>query len=234
MGVLIFKGMKCGFLEGDLTLSIDDNGQLQSKAILSTSYDILPIWLKIARDNLDLAATAHNAILTRWNEDPGNQKALLISELTPTVQVIVACATVFDALYQHFKPHAAINPATIKAWQANRTSRAAQIVEVIRRVYRLNNVHTQQMRVAIRETMKLRDLAVHPSHTIRRSLSREDVPVGLDWRFVAYRYSNADQCYSNTLQILKLLRAKGSHLDLANETVGLIFEALTELGLVED
>lgn len=234
MGVLIFKGMKCGFLEGDLTLSIDDNGQVQSKAVLSTSYDILPIWLKIARDNLDLAAKAHNAIVTKWDEDSENQKVLLISELTPTVQVIVACATVFDALYQHFKPHAAIDPATIRAWQANRTSRAVQIVEVIRRVYRMSNVDTRQMRVAVRETMKLRDLAVHPSHTIQRSLSRSDVPVGLDWRFVAYRYSNANQCYSNTLKILKLLRAKRSHVDAANEAVGLIFEALVELGLVEN
>ena len=38
MGVLIFKGMKVGFLPGDFQISLDKSGNANSHAILSTAY----------------------------------------------------------------------------------------------------------------------------------------------------------------------------------------------------
>jgi hypothetical protein len=51
-GILIFKGMKVGILPGDFSISINENGGHDSKLLLSTAYNVVPLWLKIAHDNL--------------------------------------------------------------------------------------------------------------------------------------------------------------------------------------
>lgn len=51
-GVLVFEGMKVGVLPGDLTIEVDESGSVNSKLILSTAYNVLPIWLGIANDQL--------------------------------------------------------------------------------------------------------------------------------------------------------------------------------------
>jgi hypothetical protein len=51
-GVLVFEGMTVGILPGDLKISLDESGSVNSKAILSTAYNVLPIWLSIASDQL--------------------------------------------------------------------------------------------------------------------------------------------------------------------------------------
>ncbi|MGB7243849.1 MAG: hypothetical protein WBC93_17405, partial [Sulfitobacter sp.] len=66
MGVLIFKGMRVGFLEGDLTIGVDENGQTKSEAILSTSYNVLPLWLRVAHENVVLAKAAFETIAGEW------------------------------------------------------------------------------------------------------------------------------------------------------------------------
>jgi hypothetical protein len=80
MGVLIFEGMKVGVLDGDFSIGIDETGKLQSKFILSTSYNVLPIWLRIAYENIKLSYEANNKIKSDWSEDPSNPKELLMSQ----------------------------------------------------------------------------------------------------------------------------------------------------------
>jgi hypothetical protein len=43
MGILFFDGMKVGFLYDDLPRSIDESGNQNSKLILSTSYNVIPL-----------------------------------------------------------------------------------------------------------------------------------------------------------------------------------------------
>ena len=56
MGVLVFEGMKVGVLDGDLSVSVNEHGKLDSKLILSSSYNVLPIWLLIAYENIVLSS----------------------------------------------------------------------------------------------------------------------------------------------------------------------------------
>lgn len=58
MSVLIFKGMSVGILPGDFVISMDESGQLASKLVLSTAYNVIPLWLRIARDRLNDAKRA--------------------------------------------------------------------------------------------------------------------------------------------------------------------------------
>ncbi|MBA3572851.1 MAG: hypothetical protein H0W34_12970 [Pyrinomonadaceae bacterium] len=107
------------------------------------------------------------------------QKAILLAELTPSMQVFVACGTALDALYEQLKPFAKISEEDIKIWRENKTSRAAQIAEIIRRVYKLNKDIFKAFRNNIKSIIKYRDEAVHPTHEIKRTCTRPDVPVEL-------------------------------------------------------
>ena len=62
MGVLLFKGMKSGIQDGDLSVTFHENGSTSSNVIISTSYNILPLWLKIAYDNLISSEKANKLV----------------------------------------------------------------------------------------------------------------------------------------------------------------------------
>lgn len=232
MSVLIFEGMKAGILDGDFTIHVDESGQPHSNVVLSTSYNVLPIWLRIAHDNIVLAHEANNNVKNDWDEDPANQKSLLIAELTSSIQVFISCGISLYSLYDQLRPHANITQNDIDTWKQNRTKRSAQICEIIRRVYKLNNETFNGFRTNIKSIINYRDKAVHPDNSIKQTCNRPDIPVGVDWRFSAYRYENAAICYRRTMEMLIHLHEKKSGIVQVDNEMELIFKTLVELGLV--
>lgn len=234
MGVLIFEGMKVGVLDGDFSISVDEHGKMDSQLIISTSYNVLPLWLKIAYENIVLSYKASKEIEKNWCEDTERQKELLLSELTPSIQVFVACGTALDALYEQLKPFANISQSDIEAWKRKKTSRSAQISEVIRRVYKLDNTMSKAFKQNIKSIMEYRDQAIHPTHKVKRSCTRPDIPVGVDWKFSAYRYSNSSICYNSTMKMFIHLYDKKAEEEAVNENMENIFKSLKELKLVNE
>jgi hypothetical protein len=175
MGVLIFKGMRIGILPGDYVISMDDSGELASKLILSTAYKVIPLWLRIARDRLNDDKRASEDIAEKWNDDADLQKALLIAELAPSMEVIVSCGIALDSLYDMLRPYAKLSEEDINRWKENRTGRGAQIAEVVRRVLKLENEHVKELKKAITEIIKFRDMAVHPTLELKNAHSRADL-----------------------------------------------------------
>ena len=232
-GVMIFEGMKVGFLPGDLTFSIDEKGETSSKLILSTGYNVLPIWLRIANDNLIQARKASDDIKTRWGENSATNKALLISELAPLLQVFVSCGIVFDALYDQLRPYAKFTPAEIEKLRKCKTGRGTQISEVVRRVYKFNNKVAKEIRTTIGQIIKYRDLAVHPSLKLKNALPRLDIGVGVDWKFSVYKYSNSEQCFKSTIDILIYLYGIKCEEKIVVEDMENVFKALEELNIVK-
>jgi len=51
-GVLVFEGMKVGVLPGDLTVELDESGATSAKLVLSTAYNVLPLWLRRANTQM--------------------------------------------------------------------------------------------------------------------------------------------------------------------------------------
>jgi hypothetical protein len=232
VGLLLFKGMKVGIKDGDFSISVDKNGKEDSNLILSTSYNMLPIWLKIAYENIVNSNKASKAVSAEWCEDAEIQKSLLVAELTPSIQVFVACGCALDAFYDQLKEHANISKNDIETWKRKKTPRSAQIVEIIRRTYKLDNHFVKGAKVNIRSIMEYRDKVVHPSHEVQHTCTRPDIPVGVDWRFSAYKYSNALIAYQKTMELLILLYEKKTTIEKVNEHMENIFESLVELGLV--
>lgn len=231
-GVLLFKGMKVGILDGDFTITTDENGGVSSKVILSTAYNVIPVWLRVAHDNFLLAKNSYDELKKNWSEDSDNQRALLIAELAPSMQVIVSCAIAFDALYDLLKPHANLSETLISTWQKNKTGRAVQIATVINRVYKLNNADSKEFRKIISEIIKFRDMAVHPSYELKNSLTRADLNIGVDWKFAVFKYLNAATCIDSTLKLFTyLIEKKCKNERVVKEMVN-ILEALIELGVL--
>jgi hypothetical protein len=232
MGVLLFKGMKSGIQGGDLSVTFHENGSTSSNLIISTSYNILPLWLKIAYDNLLSSQKANKLVSLDWCDDAEKQKSLLIAELTPSIQVFVACACALDALYDQLKEHTNITREEIDNWKEKRTARHSQIVEVIRRSYKLDKHLVKAAKLNIKSIMDYRDKVVHSSHEIKHTCTRPDIPVSVDWRFSAYKYTNALIAWKCTVELFTLLYDKKSQNEKVNENMESIIEALIEFKLV--
>lgn len=232
-GVLIFEGMTVGILPGDFVISTDEAGAVQSKLTLSTAYNVIPIWLRIASDNLASAKIASENIEKNWSENTDHQKLLLISELTPSMQVIIACGIALDSLYDMLRPYSKLSESDINSWKINKTGRAKQITEVIRRVYKLNGDVLWGFKKSISEIITFRDMGVHPSLQLKNSCTRPDLSVGVDWKFSAYRFSNAKNCFESTLKMMSHLFEKGCKEEKVAEGMKNIFSALQELGVVK-
>src|ERR1700737_4344177 len=80
-GVLVFEGMRVGVLPGDLVVEVDESGAISSKVILSTAYNVLPIWLRIANDELLRARQAAEAVASGWSTRDEINRELLVAEL---------------------------------------------------------------------------------------------------------------------------------------------------------
>lgn len=233
VGVLIFQGMKVGVLPGDLTIQVDEHGSVNAKLVVSTAYNVLPMWIRAANDQLLVARKASEAVRNRWGSDDQANKELLIAELEPSMQVFVACGIALDALYDQLRPFAKINAAQLKSWRENRTARETQIAEVVRRVYRLDAEMTAKFKQNLAAVFKYRDMAVHPSLELKQTCTRPDLPVGVDWKFSAYRYSNAERCFKVTMEMLIHLYERKSHVaDVVAETER-VFAALEELRVIK-
>ena len=232
-GVLIFKGMKVGVLPGDLTISVNEDGEESSKLILSTAYNVIPLWLRAAHDHLKQSKVASENISENWSEDTDQQKELLVRELTPSIQVFVSCGIALDALYDTLRPHAKITHQEVQVWKNNRTSRDRQIVEVVRRTFKLKPDILKSFSGCIVQVIKYRDMAVHPSLELKNACTRPDLDVGVDWKFSAYRYANAEWCLMNTINMIVYLYEHKTGISAIDESISNIIDALEELNIVQ-
>ena len=232
-GVLIFEGMKVGVLPGDFTIQVDEHVSIDANLVLSTTYNVLPIWVRVANDQLLEARKVSEAIRNQWSTNDQANRELLIAELEPSMQVFVACGIALDALYDQLRPFAKLNAAELNSWKKNKTARETQIAEVVRRVYRLDAEAAAKFKQNITEILKYRDLAVHPSLELKQTCTRPDLPVGVDWKFSAYRYSNAECCFKATMEMLIHLYERKCHVPEVVGEMERVFAALEELKVVK-
>lgn len=232
-GILIFKGMQVGILPGDLSIKVTDNSELNSQLILSTAYNVIPLWMKIAHDSLRQSKLASEAISEKWNENTDLQKELLIAELAPSMQVFVSCGIGIDALYDTLRPYAKISLRDIEAWQNNKTSRAKQIIEIIRRTHKLKPDILKDFKTCISQIIKYRNMAVHPSLELKNACTRPDIKVSVDWKFSVYRFSNAEWCLTNTINMIVYLYEHKSGASEVDESISNIIDALEELKVIQ-
>lgn len=86
-------------MPGDFTISVNENGEADSKLVLSTAYNVIPLWLRAAHDHSKQSKISSDKIASNWSDDADEQRSLLIAELMPSIQVFVCCEIALDALF---------------------------------------------------------------------------------------------------------------------------------------
>jgi len=219
-------------MPGDFTMEINEQGVLDKKIVLSTAYNVLPLWIRSASDQMHLARIASESIRTKWSANDDSNRELLIAELEPCMQVFVACGIALDALYDQLRPYTKLTGSELKSWRKNGTARAKQITEAARRVYKLDKKLTAQFKQNITAIMEYRGKAVHPSFKLQQTCTRPDVPVGVDWKFSAYKFSNAERCFRATMEMLICLYERKCSIPEVVAEMDRVFAALQELKVV--
>ena len=108
------------------------------------------------------------------------------------MQAIMAAAVAWDAAYAVLLEHVEIPQSTIETWRKGRTARFTQVAEVVRRAFALEPKGASALRKNLKELYRYRDLAVHPSGKIEAPLLHPELNLGMEWRFVYFRATNAE------------------------------------------
>ena len=121
------------------------------------------------------------------------------------MQAITAAAIALDALYATLQPHVKLPPGLIKRWRTRRTARYSQVAEILRRAFLLEPTGGTALRQNLKEIYRFRDLAVHPSGKIEAPILHPELNVGVEWRFVYFRASNAELAVNKATEMIREL-----------------------------
>lgn len=188
-GIYIVKGM--GIEIPRFSIAMDEKGQLKADMELQVVLDTTHHWFSIAVDHVVACDSASKSLAPVWAG--GNDEAalpLLEAEFSSGMQAAVATAVGMDAFYASVKEAIEIPPELTAAWRKNRTSRVAQIAEVFRRSFRMDDASYKQVVEILKQTFRLRDLAVHPPARMQKAEWHPRLNVGIEWRFNVFRIEN--------------------------------------------
>lgn len=204
-GIHISRGMRLRL--SNISISIDRDGNVQSPPPdLSLSIDLYAYWLEIAMAHLIEAEVAHGELLKVWGHgDDQEGGRWLEREFSASLQCITSAAIAVDAFYAMTRDHIQIPEKDVEAWRTNRTSRAKQIAEVLKRGFLIGSKSFSTMRGHLIELFKWRDWSVHPPAGFDKPVRYDELRVGTEWRFVAFRFENAKNCLALSLSLIAQL-----------------------------
>lgn len=191
-GIYITRGMTVSI--PNFSIRIGGDGGLECDPLtLHVRFDVCPTWIQIAKRHLEAALTARTNRELVWPGTDENAKTqALEAEFESSMQAIMAAAIAWDAAYALFREHVTIPPAMAEKWRNGRTARYIQVAETVRRAFSLKGKGATDLRENLKEIYRYRDLAVHPSGKIEAPLLHPELNLGMEWRFVYFRATNAE------------------------------------------
>lgn len=192
VGIYITRGMSVSI--SNFSIRIREDGKIEGDPItLYVRFDVCPSWIQIAKRHLDAALVAKdNRDITWLGTDENAKSQTLEVEFEASMQAIMAAAIAWDAAYAVLREHVIIPPTTLEKWRNGRTARYTQVAEVMRIAFKLKPKGTSMLRNNLKEIYRYRDLAVHPSGKIEAPLLHPELNLGMEWRFVYFRATNAE------------------------------------------
>ena len=154
-GVFISRGMTVTVPAGGLTLGIGDHGNVTGHLTLHVRFDVCPTWSELALRHLEDAKAKRAAREAAWagsNEE--HKAATLEREFEASMQAIMAATIAIDAFYAIIQTHVQLPTSLINnQWRTKRTSRYAQVTEVLRRAFQLKPKGTAALRRTSRRSI---------------------------------------------------------------------------------
>jgi hypothetical protein len=145
--------------------------------------------------NYDLTSS----IEAKNNDGIGNA---LRAEFSSGMQTMMASAIAIEAYYACIKDRIEIPEELVRCWQKNGLARYKQIAETLRLAFPMKNESFKQVRDALKEIYRFRDMAVHPPAKAATPLLRQELNLIIDWRYVAFSYNNAKHIAGFSLSII--------------------------------
>ncbi|MCX5955921.1 MAG: hypothetical protein NTW51_05810 [Cyanobacteria bacterium] len=191
-GIHICEGVSLRISE--ISFTFDGAGNLleQSGGDPSTLPEIWFYWLQIAMEHLAESNKAHEEAVKAFDGDKTDDGSKwLIRELTSGMQCISAAAIAIDSLDSLTRGHIKIPKELRETWRKNRLSQAKQIFEVLRRAFLIEKKNLRTLRGGLIQLFKWRGWSVHPPADFSAPVLYDELNIGVDWRFVAFRAENA-------------------------------------------
>jgi hypothetical protein len=223
-GIFITRGMTVAIPKGGLIISLDEEGKVNSSMTVHVHYDVCPTWLDLAARHLSDARERKLLRVAAWNSNDDKAKGdTLEKEFESSMQAIMAAAIAIDSFYAALRDKTNIPKETIKSWRENSTARYKQITEILKRAFSLPPRDCVVLRNCLKEILKFRDLAVHPSGNIRAPVLHPELQTGVEWRFTVFRAENAEAIVREATNVIHELVTKGTpaNVDIHRYTEGL-------------
>lgn len=200
--LFLTKGMTIDI--SSFEISIDETGKMSSKGpTIHTGLDMCPYWLEIAYDNLIETEKTHKKLEAALNEKNDSLIGeLLQKEFVIGMQVVMAGCIAIDSYYASIKKFANIPEELLNKWRTKRTARYTQISETLKRVFFIPQDTFQQIRELLKQSFKLRDMAVHPKHGTDVPALYPEINKITDWRYSAFRFANAKGVAGHSLSLI--------------------------------
>jgi hypothetical protein len=196
-GIFISDGTSVRIPEGGLRLTLprgDDLPVETPSLTLELALDMWPHWLDVAIDSADAARSARSDLMAAVAAEAldGQAKGRVLERECKAAMVAMAAAGIaldnFYAVIQAYVPR--FGELQVHFDQA-RTPRHSRISETMRRTFKVSQGGAKQLRDTVKELFTYRDWAVHPPAGFRPAIRHDFLDEGVEWRFVAFRASNA-------------------------------------------
>jgi hypothetical protein len=216
-GIFISKGTTITIPIGGLSIFFGGEGAPKTDIKVHVVFDVCPSWLEIALDHLSVAKTCNVARNAAWESNDGDAKgATLEREFKASMQAIVAAATAIESFYATTRKKINIDEALAMKWREKKIARYSQVCEVLRLAFQLKPENLKILRGILKQIYQFRAYAVHPSSSPTEAVLHPELKVGVEWRFVAFRYENVLPLVRATMEIIGQLVTDGKS---ANEEV---------------
>jgi hypothetical protein len=205
-GILVTRGVTPSFPPGAISIKINEDGSHSMSARLHLHYDVCPTWLELAVGHLISAEEHHNILLANLSVDSRKVAGEALDlEFRAAMQAGIAASISLDALYANVKETITSPDDVRRAWTKRKTSRPARVAEVFRRGFSIKHSTADRVREVLVQIYGFRDLTVHPSGQSEEAVLHPDVGAGVEWRFVAFSFTNVKEVVAGCLSMVAQL-----------------------------
>lgn len=183
-------------------LRFDENGQMQSSLSLATGYLMYPQWLHLA---VALAREAKNASIKTdraWQSDDGKrQQDALEREVRYVAGAVTASVASIDGLYGWLRHIEAKEPNRTVP-KRKRTARFAQVSELIRVSFKIDEHPSSRIRKHLKTMFDLRDQAIHPNPVPSTPVKHPRLMSLMNQNLANFHADNAIGCAQSAANII--------------------------------
>ena len=116
---------------------------------------------------------------------------MLARECKAGMVAMAAAGIALDNFYAVIQPYVPSYDALEARFRSARTARHRRISETMRRTFKVSPGGAKRLHDIVRQLFEFRDWAVHPPAGFRPAVHHDYLDEGVEWRFVAFRSSNA-------------------------------------------